>query len=95
MGVISADTSRPGEVPVEKLRTAFENCGMSYSAVARRLGMNESRVRRILTGRDSDRVETLASGERKRYGRPINRIHYDLAVALARAMNVDPVDLGL
>lgn len=77
-------------VPVAPIREAFERSGMTCNALALAAGFDESHVARILGGR----VHYVYRNGRRV---PCQRYHvsYDGAVRLIRAMNLDPVDLGL
>lgn len=59
------------------------------------MGLNESRVGRILKGRVAYRYYTKVDGTVARYPQNVHAIKYELAVALARAMEIDPVEMGL
>lgn len=82
------------EVPVEQLRDALQKAvergETTYSEVARRMGWMKPdgfRVRRAVG---------IAKSYARRSGRQQQEfMSYDLAMALAEAIGVDPVDVGL
>lgn len=77
-------TPRP-PVPVGPLREAFVRSGLTYAEVARRMGCNEAWVGRTLGSRSVPYPPF----------RSPRGVEYKTAVALCRAMNLDPVDVGL
>jgi hypothetical protein len=97
-------------VDVEPLRKAFKESGLNGWDVAKRLGWMRTRrpVSILKNGRrvyyaprqvpDSSRVSKVL-GLRKydSRGKKIYRkkIHYETAVKLCRALNIDPIDVGL
>jgi hypothetical protein len=79
------------EVPVEPLREAFRRSGLSSGDLARALGWmrpDHARVERQLGIKTAGR----ARGSNPYY---IESTSYDRAVELARAMGVDPTEVGL
>ena len=98
---------REGEmetVPLQPFREAFKRSGLNAAEVALRMGYVRSRrvdqtgdatrLLRLLNLVDSS--HTIKKG--KRYGGGLkvhDEIRYDLAVRLAEAMDVDPVDVGI
>jgi hypothetical protein len=77
------------EVPVAQLREAFERSGLSKGELARRLGWFAA---------DTYRVGRALGIYRRHNNGPAKRqefTSYENALALCRAMNCDPVDLGL
>jgi len=89
---------RPDEVPVGPLREAFERSGLSTNEVARRAGWLRHYVAR------NGRVRKMGDSTRVRRGLGLvatqggwvrTHLTYDEAVALARALDVDPVDVGV
>lgn len=84
-------------IDVAPLREAFEASGLTPSTVARRLGWMKysghtdpdvTRLRRAL-----GIAPVIAARTGARYTN--QRIGYDLALLIARALNIDPVDVGL
>lgn len=82
----------PGEIPVQVIQRAYEDSGLSYGEIARRLGWvvqgqpDDSRVARRLGLR---KYRQRGRVYRSRYAT------YDTAAKLIRAMGFDPVDYGL
>lgn len=76
------------EVEAANLRRAFEESGMSKSELARRMGW-------IQTKPDIHRVSQILGYETRSNGTKQQRVTYDLAVRLARALEADLVDVGV
>jgi hypothetical protein len=80
------------EVPIAPFRDAFLASGLSYSELARRMGWtlvkpDVQKVRRQLG---------LAGSQGLVYNdKPREFMHYDIAVKLAEALDIDPVEVGL
>jgi hypothetical protein len=83
------------EIPLTDLRAAFGRSSMSLSAVARAAGYDQAYVARMLADRVTYYYRTLSNGERRRYRIQRHSVTYETAVRLARAMGLDPVDVGL
>ena len=84
--------ARAGEVPLGPLQEAFAASGMTVKGVARTIGCDEAAVRRLLRP-DSfyyKYEQGVRRGPFKRYG-----VTYEVATKLARAMNVDPYEVGI
>lgn len=87
MGQVS-DTSRE-LYPNEPFLRAFEESGMSYCELARRLGWYR-------TIPDASKLKQVLGVTRWKRDRPHQkRVHYETALALCRALDMDPVDFGL
>lgn len=71
-----------GEVPVEVLREAMRNTGLSLPDVARAMEWDLGRLRRAL-------------GLRLDRGKQRMAVRYETAVKFADAIGLDPVDLGV
>lgn len=83
-------------VPCEPLAEAFLKSGLTAAEVARRMGRQECRhastwIRRALGLKRSRNGAKTGQG-RWRYRKDMPR---ELAVAFARALDVDPVEVGL
>jgi hypothetical protein len=79
------------EVEVADLQEAFRRTGMTKCELAHRLGWmrpNVDKVNRYL----GFRPDSGSRGVRKE---PRQRLSYEVALELADAMDVDPVDVGL
>lgn len=76
--------------PVDDIRSALQSSGLSLSLICRRLGW-VSREGKAETAKLS-RVVGLTP---QTSGYTNRNMHYDNAVAIARALDRDPVDLGL
>ncbi len=81
-------------VPVAPFREAFERSGMSASEVCRRLGWIDSR------GKPESTRLLRSLGLKDHYHRDgvrrlTQNIDYERAVRIARALDVDPVDVGV
>lgn len=84
-------------VPVAPLAKAVEECGLSASEICRNLGWvrdcgksDTSRLRRRLGLLQATSVKGT-----KVYRGYQRRITYDLALRIAKAAHIDPVDVGL
>ncbi len=85
-------------VPVAPLREAFERNGLTSSHVARELGWYEATPKKVRldTGRVRRTLGLKAEQTRAGRGRSTRQhVRYATALELARAMGVDPRDVGL
>jgi hypothetical protein len=84
-------TSGHREVPVAPLREAFLRSGLSRCEVARRMGWGNK------AGYRASRALGLVPTPMRRGYPPkhIETTSYDRAVQLARAIGIDPTDVGL
>jgi plasmid maintenance system antidote protein VapI len=80
-----------GEIHLDPFRDRFEASGLTVTEVARRMERDPELVRRMIKRRPY--YKQLRRGDRVAYFQ--DRMTYDMAVRLARAMNVDPYEMGL
>jgi hypothetical protein len=82
---------RHGEIDLEPFRERFRTSGMTIAEIARRMERDPEYVRRIMGGGSYYKYY-----RGRRYG-PYTprRTSYEQAAKLARAMNVDPYEMGL
>lgn len=83
-------------VDVAPLREAFLRSGLTQGDVARRLGwVDRNGTQGYRVARSLGLLPWYTRRNGRRYVRPVARIQYDRAVALADAIGVSPVDVGL
>jgi hypothetical protein len=88
-------------VPLAPFQDAFrrlqEREGLTVADVASRMGADRELTARRLAGKPwSARAKTLKSGEVRVYpGSVPERVKYDVAVGLCRALGLWPVDCGV
>jgi hypothetical protein len=85
-------------VPVAPLREAFERNGLTSTEVARELGWYETTPKKVRldTGRVRRTLGLRSEQTRANRGKGYRQhVRYETALKLARAMGVDPVDVGL
>lgn len=75
-------------MPVGPLRDAWERSGLSLSTVARRLG-------RVYGGQADTTYVRRRLGLASHHGAIQTHVGYDVAMQIAQALDVDPVDVGL
>lgn len=78
----------PPEIPVEKVREAFERSGLSKCELARRMGW-------MKVVPNIHRVSQALGQERDSTGKKRQRLTYALAARLVEAMGVSPFDVGI
>ena len=76
-------------IPNDRLRQAFQERNINWGLVCENLGCPEREVSRFR--RQLGMVDETNHGRRERR----ERIKYENAVRLARAADIDPVDVGL
>lgn len=79
------------EVPVGALREAFVASGLTVAEAARRYGCDAEHARRLLRGRPL--IRRGKGGQR--WEVHTNSVAYETAIRWCRALDLDPVDLGL
>ncbi len=93
-------------VPLEPFRQAFQRSGLTAGQVAVRMGYVRAREKRGDEYGDATRILRLLNVVRqsntvkngKHYGGTFKHddmIRYDVACRLAKALGVDPVDMGI
>jgi plasmid maintenance system antidote protein VapI len=80
-----------GEIPVSVVREPFERSGMSVLGLAKIVGCDESHIARIM-GR---RIQYVWKNGRRCGPYERKTISYEMAVRIADALGIDPVDLDL
>jgi hypothetical protein len=79
-----------GEIDLGPFREAFERSGLTKVELARRLGCDETCVRRLMG------ASKYLYRNGKRYGPYVQAgTSYRVAESLARAMDVDPFEVGI
>jgi hypothetical protein len=78
-------------VDLQPFRERFERMDVPVEEIARRMGVDGARVRRLLKGTPN---YTVRNGYRSRLYRQ-KTATYEVAEALMRAMDVDPWEVGL
>jgi transposase-like protein len=82
-------------VSLVPFRDVFRRSGLTVSDVARRMGVDEAQAARLLGTRAMHSSKRGPDGQRRRYRSIQRTARYDTAARLCRALDADPIDLGI